>query len=141
MPTRTKLFGYKNDDNNNGIIAVDNIPQQPHNAPLVVNNTNDKDKGSNGKPTDKPNDNNDHDNDDGKESIDDSLEGGDEDVPANKHDLDKDGNHGVQSLRCKGRSVTKNYANYGLLMAARQNSRGGPCQTLIHDGCIFFSTE
>ncbi len=41
----------------------------------------------------------------------------------------------------KGRGVTKRYADYGLLMAAKWEARGGPRRTLIRDGCVFFSTD
>jgi hypothetical protein len=122
-------------------MAVDNIPQQPHHAPIVINDTNDDDKGSDGKPADAPNGNNNHYNDDDKESMVNSLEEGDEDVPANKHEPDKDSNQGVRRLRHKGRGVMKKYANYSLLMAARQNTRGEPRWALICDGCIFFLTD
>jgi hypothetical protein len=120
---------------------MDDIPQQPHNASLVVNNTNNNDKGSNGKPTDKPNDDDDHDNVNSKESIGDSLEGGDEDAPANEHESDEDGDQVVWRSHRKGRGIIKKYADYGLLMAARKNTRGGPCRTLISDRCVFLSTD
>jgi hypothetical protein len=108
-----KIDNYKNSDNDNGIIAVDDIPQQPHHNPLVVNDTNDNDEGSNGKPADEPNDDDDHYNDDNKERIDDSLEEGDEDAQVDKHEPDENGNQGVQRLRHKGRDIVKKYANYG----------------------------
>jgi hypothetical protein len=141
MPTQTKIVSYKNNDNNNGIIAMDDIPQQPHNASLVVNNTNNDDKGSNGKPADKPNDDNDRDNDNSKESIDNSSEGGDEDAPANEHELDEDGDQVVWRSHHKGRGIIKKYADYDLLMAVRKNTRGGPSRTLICDRCVLFSTD
>jgi hypothetical protein len=133
-----KINDNKNNDNSNSSMAVDNIPQQPHHAPIVINGTNDDDKGSDGKPADAPNGNNNHYNDDDKESIVNSLEEGDEDVPAKEHEPDKDGNQGVRRLRCKGRGVMKKNVNYSLLMAARQNTRGEPRWALICDGCVFF---
>jgi hypothetical protein len=44
-------------------------------------------------------------------------------------------------LQCRGMGVTKKYANYSLLMAARRAKRGEPCWALICNGCTFFSAN
>jgi hypothetical protein len=55
---------------------------------------------------------------------------------------DKEGQlQGMRRSQRKGRGVTKRYADYGLLMAAKWEARGGPRRTLIRDGCVFFSTD
>ncbi len=43
---QTKIDDYTHNDNNDSIIAVDDIPRQPNHAPLVVNNTNDENEGT-----------------------------------------------------------------------------------------------
>jgi hypothetical protein len=48
---------------------------------------------------------------------------------------------GVRRFRRRGKGVTKKYANYSLLMAARQARRGGPRRALICKGCVFFSAD
>ncbi len=122
-----KLDNYKI-DNNGGIIAMGDIPQQPPHAPLVVNNTdndgiaesddNDEDAKSNSN-------NGINDNDDG------NLSGNDVDnkpvdlAAATNADDNKSGsNQGVQRLQRKGKGITKKYAVYILLMVARQAKRG-----------------
>jgi hypothetical protein len=62
-----KLHAYKK-DNNNGIIAVANIPQQPPRAPLVINDTDDNDLGSDEDADDTESDNDKSDNEDDVES-------------------------------------------------------------------------
>ncbi len=52
-----------------------------------------------------------------------------------------DGNQGVRRLQCRGKGITNKYADYSLLMAARQARRGGQCWALIRDGCVFFSSD
>ena len=37
--------------------------------------------------------------------------------------------------------MTKKYADYSLLMAARRARRGGQRHTLIRNGCVFFSSD
>ncbi len=123
-----KFIDYEIEDNN-GIIAVGDTPQQPPHVPLIVNNTDDDVAvGS------------DDDNDD------DDLS--DEDVnnkPAaatNAPEGNKpDGNQGVRRLQCRGKGITKKYANYSLLMAARQARMGGQRQALICNGCVFLSSD
>ncbi len=44
-------------------------------------------------------------------------------------------------MPCRGKGIRKKYANYSLLMAARQAKRGGPRWALIRDGCVFFSAD
>ncbi len=133
-----KIDDYKI-DNNNGIIAMAGISQQPPHAPLVVNNTNgNNDVGSvNADNTEsddnKSNDNNNTESNDGIPS--DLAATTDSDV------IKPEKNQGVQRLRRRGKSVTKKYANYSLLMAARQARRGGPHRALIRKGCVFFSAD
>ncbi len=44
-------------------------------------------------------------------------------------------------MRRKGRGVTKQYADYSLLMAARREARGGPKRALICEGYVFFLAD
>jgi hypothetical protein len=110
-----KLDNYKSDDNDN-IIAMAGIPQQPPHAPLVHNTNSNNNVGS---------DNNDNDT----ESDDDKSNGNNSESNDDKPtDLaaatDSDGNEpvknqGVQRLRRRRKGITKKYANYSLLMAAK----------------------
>ena len=131
-----KFFDYEIDDND-GIIAVGDIPQQPPHAPLVVNDTND-DEDTVGSGDDDDEDNEDEDNDNSSDKDDD-------DMPAAATDVlegnESDGDQGVQRLQCRGKGTTKKYTNYSLLMAARQARREGQRRAFIHDGCFFFSSD
>ena len=117
-----KLDNYKS-DNDNGIIAVADIPEQPPHAPLVVIDTdNDNNVGS------------DKDADDTESKVDESIINNNAESNVDKLSdlaaaIDLDGNkpeksQGVRRSRCRGKGVTKKYANYSLLMAARQARRG-----------------
>ncbi len=44
-------------------------------------------------------------------------------------------------MRRRGKGTSKKYADYSLLMAARQARRGGQRRALIRDGCVFFSSD
>ncbi len=123
-----KFFDYEI-DNDDGIIAVGDIPQQPPHVPLVVNDTDDNVAlGS---------DDNDDDDDSSDKDVDNELAAA-TDVPEGN---EPDGNQGVQRSRRRGKGITKKYANYSLLMAARQARRGGQGWALIRDGCVFFSSD
>jgi hypothetical protein len=52
-----------------------------------------------------------------------------------------DGAQEVQKLQRRGKGITKKYADYSLLMAARQARRGGQRWALIHNRCVFFSSD
>ncbi len=52
-----------------------------------------------------------------------------------------EGDQGVQRSRRRGKGITKKYADYSLLMAARQARRGGQRRALIRNGCVFFSSD
>ena len=112
-----KLDGCKI-DGDDGIIAIGDIPQQPPHIPLVVNDTDDDDAAGS------DNDDNDDDNDDddnGNNSSDEDnnnepAAATDADVP---EDNESDGDQRVRRSQRRGKSITKKYANYSLLMAAR----------------------
>jgi hypothetical protein len=121
------LDGYEIDNDDN-IIAMGDIPQQPPHTPLIVNNTN------NNHIPGRDNDNKDAEsnNINGSGNNDDNLLGKDNDdkpadlVTATNVDNNKSGsNQGVPRLKRRGKGVTKKYANYSLLMATRQAKRGG----------------
>ncbi len=122
------------------------IPQQPPRAPLIVNNTDDNDiAGSDDKNKDAESHNNDGSNDDNNDGN--SL-GKDNDnktadlAAATNVDNNKSGsNQGMRRSQRRGKGVTKKYANYSLLMAARQVKRGGLRWAHIRYGCIFFSAD
>ena len=131
-----KTEDYKNDHHNDIIaVAVEDIPQQPPYAPLIINVT------DNNNDNDLPN----NDNNKGS-SNDDLLDGDNKDAlgdPATVSDADKDkpqedSNQGVQRLQRKGRGATKKYVDYNLLMAAKRERRGGPRWALIHNGWVLF---
>jgi hypothetical protein len=84
----------------------------------------------------------------GSDDDDDDDNSSDEDVdkkPAAATDApernEPDGDQGVRRLQRRGKGITKKYANYSLLMAARQARRGGQCWALIRNGCVFFSSD
>ncbi len=133
-----KLNAYES-DNDDGIIAVADIPQHSPHAPLVINDTNNDNVGSD---EDADNTESNDDESDDKDNAE-SNNNKPSDLAAT---TDLDGNEpgkdqGVRRLRRRGKGVTKKYANYSLLMAARQAKRGGPCRALICEGCIFFSAD
>ncbi len=97
-------------DNNNGIIAVADIPRQSQAAPLAVHEI---DADDNIAESD-DNDNNAESNDDNRSNNNNDAES-DDDESANSAastNADKsDGDQGVRRLRCKGKGVMKKYAN------------------------------
>jgi hypothetical protein len=136
-----KLDDYEIDDDND-IIDVGDIPQQPPHAPLVVNGTDNDDD-------DDGNDNDDDDNDDNDVNVgedeDDSLEEDcDEELAAAtdaQEGNESDGDQGVRRSRRRGKGTSKKYADYSLLMAARRARRGGQHRALVRDGCVFLSSD
>ena len=134
-----KLDDYKIDDDD-GIIAVEDIPQQPPHPPLIiiVNNTDDNDDAAGSGDDDNvdTNDNEDHD---------DSLDEDNNYEPAAETNAQKgnksDGDQGVRRLQRRGKGTSKKYADYSLLMASRQARRGGQRRALIPNGCVFFSSD
>ena len=115
-----KLDDYKIDDDN-GIIAVEDIPQQPPHAPLIVNDT--EDNGDNNAAWSGNVDNVDVDVDE-DEDYDDSLDEDDNNELAAATDAQEgnksDGNQGLRRLRRRGKGTSKKYANYSLLMASKR---------------------
>ena len=93
-----KPDNYKSDDND-GIIAVGDIPQEPPHAPLVVSDT-DNDDDAAGSGDDKDDDDNDNDDVDVGEDEDDSSDKDDDDelVAATnaREGNESDGNQGLQ---------------------------------------------
>jgi len=126
-------------DKDDGIRAIGDIPQQPPHAPLVVNYTDDDDdaKGSG----DDDNDSLDEDDEDDDDSLDEDDDNEPAEVTNGPEGKESDGDQGVRRSRRRGKGITKKYANYSLLMAARGARRGGQRRALIHNGCIFFSSD
>jgi hypothetical protein len=107
-----KFIDYKIDDDDS-IIAVGDVPQQPPHVPLVVNDTNnDVATGS---------DDDDDDDDLSDEDVDNEPAAATNAPEGNEPDGDQE----VQRSRRRGKGITKKYADYSLLMAARQARRGG----------------
>jgi hypothetical protein len=143
MPMQTILTNYQIDVND-GIIAVGDIPQQPPHASLIVNDTDN----NNVLGSDDNNNNAERDSNDGSDNKDKKLSGEDNDnkppdsaAATNADDNESGSNQGVQRSQRRGKGIAKKYADYSLLMAARQAKRGGAHWALIHDGCIFFSAD
>ena len=128
-----ELNDYEIDDAD-GIIAVEDIPQQPPHAPLIVNDTEDncgdRDNNVDANDDEDYNDSSDEDNNDKLAAETDVQEG-------NESDSDQ----GVQRSQRRGKGTSKKYADYSLLMASRRARRGGQSRALIHDGCVFFSSD
>jgi hypothetical protein len=122
-----KFVDYKI-DNDDGNIAVGDIPQQPPHVPLVVNDTDDNVAA--GSDDDDDNDSSDEDVNNEPAAATNAPEGN-----------EPDGNQGVRRSQHRGKGITKKYTNYSLLMAARRARRGGQRWALIRDGCVFFSSE
>ncbi len=123
-----KFVDYKI-DNSDGIIAIGDVPQQPPHVPLVVNNTDDNVAAGS--------DDNNDDNDLPDEDVNNKPAAATDAPEGNE----PDGNQVVRRSQCRGKGITKKYAGYSLLMAARQARRGGQCRALICNGCVFFSSD
>ncbi len=123
-----KFVDYQIEDND-GIIAIGDIPQQPPHIPLVVNDTDNVVAAGS--------DDDDNDNDSSDEDVDNEPAAATNVLEGNK----PDGNQGVQRSRRRGKGITKKYADYSLLMAARRARRGGQRRALIRNGCVFFSSD
>ncbi len=94
-------------DNDDGIIAIGDIPQQPPHVPLVVNDTDDNVAAGS---------DDDNDDDSLEEDVNNKLAAATDAPEGNKPDSDQ----GVRRLQRRGKGITKKYADYSLLMAARQ---------------------
>jgi hypothetical protein len=90
-------------------------------------------------------DDDDDSSDEDDEDDDDSLDKDDDNEPAEATDGPEgnksDGDQGVQRSRRRGKGMTKKYADYSLLMAARRARRGGQRRALIRNECVFFSSD
>ena len=137
-----ELDNYKIDDDD-GIIAVGDIPQQPPHTPLVVNDTDDDNNTAGSGNDDDDDDDKDVDGDKDDDNL--SEQDDEDDEPeAATNALDgseSDSDQVVQRSRRRGKGTSKKYADYSLLMAARRARRGGQRRALIHDGCVFFSSD
>jgi hypothetical protein len=125
-------------DNDDGIIAVGDIPQQPPHAPLVVVNNTDDDNDTAGSGDNEDNDDNNVDKDEDDDDL--SDEDDDDEPAAATKGNESDSNQGVRRLRRRGKGTSKKYANYSLLMAARQSRRGGQSSE-IDSKVIFMGHE
>jgi hypothetical protein len=146
-----ELDDYEIDDDD-GIIAVEDIPQQPPHAPLMLVNDTDDDDEAAGNGNDDDNDeatgNGDDDDDvdvDEDDDYDNSSDEDDDVEPAAETDAhegnESDGDQGVRRSRRRGKGTSKKYADYTLLMASMRARRGGQRWALIRDGCVFFSSD
>jgi hypothetical protein len=137
-----ELDDYEIDDDDSIIAVGEDIPQQPPHAPLVVNDT-DNDDDAAGSGDDEDND--DDDVDVGEDENDSLDEDDDEELVAAATDAregnESGGDQGVRRSRRRGKGTNKKYADYSLLMAARQARRGGQRRALLRDGCVFFSSD
>jgi hypothetical protein len=125
-----------------GNMGHDAPSDEPPHAPLVVNDTDD----NNNTAGSGDDDNDDNKDIDGDEDDDNSSDQDDEDnEPEAATDAlegsKSDSNHGVQRSRCRGKGISKKYADYSLLMAARRARRGGQLRALIHNRCVFFASD
>ena len=129
--TNANKLVYNKIDDDNGIIAMEDIPQQPPHAPLIVNDTED--------------DNDDYDNANEDEDNDDLSDEDDNDESAAATDAQEgnksDSDQGVQRLQRRRKGTSKKHADYSMLMAARRARRGGQRRALICNGCVFFSSD
>ena len=108
---------------------MEDIPQQPPHAPLIVNNTEDNNNNDDNDAAGSGN-NDDDDVDVGKdEDYDDSSDKDDNNVPAAETDVqegnESDGDQGVRRSRRRGKGTSKKYNDHSLLMASMQARRGG----------------
>ena len=116
-----KLDDYEN-ETDNGIIAVGELPPQPSHAPLVVNDTDNNDVTE----SNNSESNNNKESNDNAESNDNNLPNGDDrDTPtdltaAPNADKNKsNSNQGMWRLQRMGKGTTMKYANYSVMIATR----------------------
>ena len=77
------------------------------------------------------------DDDDYNDDVDEDEDDDDSSDKGNESDC----NQGVQRSRRRGKGITKKYADYSQLMAARRARRGGQRRALIRNGFVFFSSD
>ena len=125
------------EDNDNGIIAINDVPPPMEQDPLILSDLSD----------DKPHDNN-HNSD--KDSNDNSDNGGNDEDPflanavakqvnSGDDEDEEQENQGVRQLRHKNKGTNRQYDDYTLMMHGRRKARGGQRRATIHDGVCFFS--
>ncbi len=103
-----ELDAYKG-DNDDGLIAVADIPQQPPHAPLIIDDTDDKDVENNeGADDTESNDEESNDKDDAESNNDEpSDSAATTDLDGNEPGEDR----GVRRSRRRGKGITKKYAD------------------------------
>ncbi len=122
-----KFDPMEGDDNDNGIIAVADIP--PHDfedGVLVVDN----DDAAELPRAD------DHHDDANAVDYDGNDDDSDDDAP---DDNALARSAGLRRLRCTTKGSATRFADYGLLMNARRMARGGPCRATLRDGVVLLS--
>jgi hypothetical protein len=123
-----------NEDDDNGIIAINNapLPAQVTQDPLVLSDSSD----------DEPNDDNSDDNSDDDDDDDPSFADAVAEQDDSGDDEDKEQeDQGVRRSRRKNKGINRQYDNYTLMMHGRREARGARRRATIRDGVCFFSTE
>jgi hypothetical protein len=122
------------EDDDNGIIAINDAPLPVAQDPLILSDSSD----------DEPNDDehdsvgdSDNDDDDDPSFADAVAEQDDSGDDKDKEQKDQ----GVRRSKCKNKGTNHQYDNYTLMMRGRREARGGQRRATICDGLCFFSAE
>ena len=123
---------YGNNNEDDGIIAVNYIPPEQGDPIPLIDNSEESDD-------DECSDSDNEDNDDyALNHMNDVPAVKDEDItpPSTKDDISIPC---VHRSKCKTRGQMSKYAKYGLMMAARWWCQGGNARAIIREGMMFFS--
>jgi hypothetical protein len=133
------------EDEDDGIIAVADLPAANRANALVIDDDDnahaERDSSEDDDDTDSDSDSDngsDTDDDDSDDDDDDDIDGDADDQSGSSDDDDP---AGLRRSRRANRGRTQRYNNYALLLHARRVARGGPRRASIKDGFVFFSQD
>jgi hypothetical protein len=107
-----------NDNNNNGILSIATIPANNNHNPLILPYTSDSDR------LDNEDQNKHEENDDDNFSNEDSLQGYAQEANKPEECSTDEQDQAVCRSKCSNKGTTAKYADYGLVINARQTKGG-----------------
>ena len=129
-----KIDSDSDEDDNNGIIAINDAPLPVAQDPLVLSDSSDNE------PNDDDHSDNDSDDDDDDDDPSFANAVAKQDDSGDDEDKEQE-DQGVRRSRRKNKGTNCQYVDYTLMMHGRRKARGGRQRATIRDGVCFFSTE
>ena len=129
-----KIDSDSDEDDNNGIIAINDAPLPVAQDPLVLSDSSDNE------PNDDDHSDNDSDDDDDDDDPSFANAVAKQDDSGDDEDKEQE-DQGVRRSRRKNKGTNRQYDDYTLIMRGRREARGGQRRATIRDEVCFFSAE